>query len=168
MCTNQSSPIRRAKTELSGGPSVLKVKTNDAGRAEFSGLAPGTRVKAVTTVDGERLESQAFPVQAQGGVRLMLVATDKEKERQKAEEAKQPAARDRDEIEPLGPVFRPEVGDHFDGKRRGLQRRQIQEFAVDVDADVRAPPHRLQHPLLERQNRRRPALVVVDHEDALR
>jgi len=39
-------------------------------------------------VDGERLESQAFPVQPQGGVRLMLVATDKEKERQKAEDAK--------------------------------------------------------------------------------
>ena len=35
-------------------------------------------------------ESQAFPVQTRGGVRLMLVATDKEKERQKAGRAAAP------------------------------------------------------------------------------
>src|SRR4029453_9719293 len=63
-------------------------KTDDQGRAEFTGLTPGTTASAVAVVDGERLESQAFPVQPQGGVRLMLVATDKEKERQKAEDAK--------------------------------------------------------------------------------
>ena len=49
-------------------------KTNEAGRAEFIGLTPGTRVRATTTVDGERLESQEFAVPAAGGVRLMLVA----------------------------------------------------------------------------------------------
>src|SRR6185369_6987136 len=43
--------------ELSGGPSPLSAKTNDSGRAEFSGLQPGTRVKAATTVNGERIES---------------------------------------------------------------------------------------------------------------
>jgi hypothetical protein len=43
--------------ELTGGPSTLSAKTNDAGRAEFSGLQPGTRVRASTTVNGERLES---------------------------------------------------------------------------------------------------------------
>jgi hypothetical protein len=34
-------------------------------------------VKATADVDGEHLESQEFPAPAQGGVRLMLVATDK-------------------------------------------------------------------------------------------
>src|SRR6202008_3511497 len=45
----------------------------------------------VAVVDGERLESQEFPVPGQGGVRLVLVATDKEKERQKQAEARPPA-----------------------------------------------------------------------------
>jgi hypothetical protein len=76
--------------ELHIGDKVQTLKTDAAGRVEFSGLTPGTTVSAVAVVDGERLESQAFPIQTQGGVRLMLVATDKEKERQKAEEAKLP------------------------------------------------------------------------------
>ncbi len=62
--------------ELSGGPSPLTAKTNDSGRAEFSGLTPGTRLKAAATVDGERLESQEFVVPSAGGIRLALVATD--------------------------------------------------------------------------------------------
>lgn len=77
--------------ELHVGDKVQTLKTDNAGRVEFVNLSPGTTVKAVAVVDGERLESEAFPVQAQGGIRLMLVATDKEKERQKAEEAKLPA-----------------------------------------------------------------------------
>lgn len=76
--------------ELHVGDKVQTVKTDDQGRAEFTGLTPGSTATAVAEVDGERLESQAFPIQAQGGIRLMLVATDKEKERQKAEEAKLP------------------------------------------------------------------------------
>ena len=39
----------------------MTVKTDENGRAEFSGIAPGTTVKAVANVDGERLESQEFP-----------------------------------------------------------------------------------------------------------
>jgi hypothetical protein len=85
-----SNNITGQPVELHVGDQVQTVKTDDQGRAEFSGLTPGATVSAVTVVDGERLESQAFPVQTQGGVRLMLVATDKEKERQKAEEAKLP------------------------------------------------------------------------------
>jgi len=68
--------VPNQEVELSGGPSVMKAKTNDAGRAEFSGLAPGTRVKATTTVNGERLESQEFTVPSNGGTRVALVATD--------------------------------------------------------------------------------------------
>lgn len=52
--------------------------TNDAGRAEFSGLKPGARLKAIAVVDGERLESQEFTLPLQSGVRLMLVASDPE------------------------------------------------------------------------------------------
>jgi hypothetical protein len=51
-------------------------RTNDAGRAEFTGLEPGSRVKAVTVVDGERIESQEFTLPPQAGIRVMLVATD--------------------------------------------------------------------------------------------
>lgn len=58
------------------GDVTADAKTNDAGRAEFAGLRTGARVKAVTTVDGERLESQEFTLPATSGVRVMLVATD--------------------------------------------------------------------------------------------
>ena len=60
--------------EITGDVSA-SARTNDAGRAEFSGLKPGATLRAVTTVDGERLESQTFRLPAQGGVRLMLVAS---------------------------------------------------------------------------------------------
>jgi hypothetical protein len=86
-----SNNITGHPVELHVGDKVQTVNTDAAGRAEFVGLTPGATVKAVAVVDGERLESQEFPVQPQGGIRLMLVATDKEKERQKAEEAKLPA-----------------------------------------------------------------------------
>ena len=58
-----------------GGKTIATVKTDENGRAEFSGIAPGTTAKAVATVDGERLESQEFPWPADGGIRLLLVAT---------------------------------------------------------------------------------------------
>ena len=60
--------------ELTVGGAVRTAKTNEAGRAEFSGLPIGTRVRAATVVDGERLQSQEFDVPAAGGIRLMLVA----------------------------------------------------------------------------------------------
>ena len=56
--------------ELTGGPSPRSAKTNESGRAEFTGLAPGTRVKASTIVNGERLESQEFAVAPSGGIRV--------------------------------------------------------------------------------------------------
>lgn len=72
--------------ELSGGPSVLTVKTNAQGRAEFPGLRPGTTVMATTIVNGERIESQQFAVPSSGGVRVALVATDAEIEKRAAED----------------------------------------------------------------------------------
>jgi hypothetical protein len=77
-------PIRGQSVSLGSSTAT----TNDAGRAEFSGLQPGTRVKAVAVVDGERLESQEFSVPASGGTRLMLVATDPEAAGRAAEDQK--------------------------------------------------------------------------------
>jgi hypothetical protein len=73
--------------ELLGDASAT-AKTNDAGRAEFTGLRPGARIRAVTTVDGERLESQEFTLPATAGVRVMLVATDPEAARRSEEDRK--------------------------------------------------------------------------------
>jgi hypothetical protein len=71
-----SNNITNHPVELRAGGKTLTQKTDDSGRAQFSGVAPGTPVKASAVVDGERLESQDFPIPASGGVRLMLVATD--------------------------------------------------------------------------------------------
>jgi hypothetical protein len=70
-----SNNIADFPVELHAGGKVLTVKTDENGRADFSGIAGGTPVKAVAVVDGERLESQEFPAPTQGGIRLMLVAT---------------------------------------------------------------------------------------------
>jgi hypothetical protein len=69
-----ANPVTSQTVELVGGTTPVSAVTNDIGRAEFSGLTPGTRVKAVATVAGERLESQEFTVPATGGIRLILVA----------------------------------------------------------------------------------------------
>src|SRR5258708_1906309 len=55
---------------------VIKINTDDAGRAQFDKVPPGV-VKASADVDGEHLESQDFEAPKQGGIRLMLVSTDK-------------------------------------------------------------------------------------------
>ena len=67
------------------------VNTDEAGRAQFDGLTPGAALKAVAVVDGERLESQVFPAPSRGGIRIMLVATDREREARAKERASQPA-----------------------------------------------------------------------------
>jgi hypothetical protein len=74
-----SNNIQNFPVELHVGSEVRTAKTDEAGRAEFGGLPPGESLKAVAVVDGERLESQEFPAPAQGGIRLLLVATDKSK-----------------------------------------------------------------------------------------
>src|SRR5262245_2860512 len=62
--------------KLVAGDKVLTVKPDDAGRAEFKEVPPGSTVRAVADVDGEHLESREFPAPTRGGIRLMLVATD--------------------------------------------------------------------------------------------
>jgi hypothetical protein len=72
-----SNNIAGHPVDLQVDGKVRTVKTDENGRAEFDRIPPGTTVKATADVDGEHLESQEFPAPAQGGVRLMLVATDK-------------------------------------------------------------------------------------------
>jgi hypothetical protein len=68
--------VPNQQVELLGAGAPRAVTTDAGGRAEFSGLAPGTMVTATATVGGERLQSQQFAVPANGGTRLLLVATD--------------------------------------------------------------------------------------------
>ncbi len=63
------------------------VKTDATGHAVLAGLGAGAAVQAFATVDGERLQSQEFQVPAQGGVVLMLVASDKTAQQQMAKDA---------------------------------------------------------------------------------
>lgn len=63
------------------------VKTDATGHAVASGLRAGATVRAEATLDGERLESQEFQVPQQGGVVLMLVASDKTAQQQMAKDA---------------------------------------------------------------------------------
>ena len=85
-----SNNIVNHPVELHVGGKVNVVSTDENGRAQFSGLTPGAALKAVAVVDGERLESQDFSAPAGGGIRMLLVATDKDK-RAKAAEAAAPA-----------------------------------------------------------------------------
>lgn len=50
------------------------VTTDDTGRAQIDGLAPGSRVQARVEVDGEALETQETVVSGDGGVRFVLAA----------------------------------------------------------------------------------------------
>ena len=77
--------------ELHVGGKVTVVATDENGRAQFDRLTPGAPLKAVAVVDGERLESQEFAAPAGGGIRMLLVATDKGKEARAAEAATAPA-----------------------------------------------------------------------------
>lgn len=86
-----SNNIAGHPVELHTGDKIQTAKTDEGGRAQFDKLPAGTRLKAVAVVDGERLESQEFPAPSEGGIRLLLVATDKEREQRKAAEAAAPA-----------------------------------------------------------------------------
>jgi hypothetical protein len=74
-----SNNIANHPVQLRVGSKTLTEKTDASGRAEFKDLPAGEPVTASTDVDGEHLESQQFPAPQSGGVRLMLVATDKSK-----------------------------------------------------------------------------------------
>lgn len=74
-----SHPVPNHEVRLHAGSRTLTGRTDDTGHVVFQGLTPGEDVKVSADLDGERLESQAFPAPAQGGVRLVLVGTDRAK-----------------------------------------------------------------------------------------
>jgi len=74
-----SNNIPNQPVQLRVGDKVLTAKTDEAGRAQFDKVTPGSTVKASTDVAGEHLESQEFQAPPRGGIRLMLVATDPSK-----------------------------------------------------------------------------------------
>lgn len=78
-------PIAGVTVEITGG---ARKETGETGRAEFTGLQPGSTIKAFTVVGGERLESQDIRLPTNGGVRVMLVATDPELEQRAAQDRK--------------------------------------------------------------------------------
>lgn len=69
-----SNNVTNHPVELHGGGQVWKATTDAEGRAQFASTRPGTSVHAVTTVDGQSIESQEFAVPAEGGIRVVLVA----------------------------------------------------------------------------------------------
>ena len=81
---------------VTAGATTRTAKTDDAGRAEFSGL-PAGEARAETTVDGERLESQPFQVPSAGGLRVILVsgltAAAERRKKEEAEAAQAPAVK---------------------------------------------------------------------------
>ncbi len=58
---------------LKSGATTRTAKTDAQGRAQFIEIPAGTMVVAATTLDGETLTSQEFPVPATGGVRVALI-----------------------------------------------------------------------------------------------
>jgi hypothetical protein len=82
-----SNPIANHPVELRVGDDARTQTTDAEGRAEFIVLTTGD-IKASTVVDGERLESQPFQAPGRGGIRMVLVATDKEAAARAAEAAR--------------------------------------------------------------------------------
>ena len=67
--------------QLTSGGRDRSETTDATGRAQFTGLEPGSEVTATATIGGERLQSQTFRVPSSGGIRLLLVATDPDAEK---------------------------------------------------------------------------------------
>ena len=79
---------------VAAGDLTRTVKTDETGRAQVTGLAPGASATAQAVVEGERLSSQPFEVPARGGVRVILISglerARARREQEEAEAAKAP------------------------------------------------------------------------------
>lgn len=65
----------KATVTVTGKAPATKTATTGAdGRATFSDLPAGALFQAATTVDGEPLQTDPFPVPAAGGIRVMIIA----------------------------------------------------------------------------------------------
>ena len=83
-----TNPLEGQTVELTGAGETKKATTDAAGRATFTSLAPGSHVKMSVTVGAETIDSREFDVPSQGGIRVMLVATDVATEARAAEDKK--------------------------------------------------------------------------------
>ncbi len=81
---DMSKNLANQPVEMTTSGGAKTVNTDAEGRAQFDAIPAGMQVKFSTVVDGERLDSQVFPMPAQGGVRMLLVATDVEGQKQAA------------------------------------------------------------------------------------
>jgi hypothetical protein len=70
-----SNIVPGQQVELAVDGMSRTAKTDESGRAQFTGIPPGRNLKAVVTVDGEWVESQAFTMPDKGGIRLLLATT---------------------------------------------------------------------------------------------
>jgi hypothetical protein len=122
--------------DLIAGAAPVTAKTNDAGRAEFTALVPGTRVRAMTTVDGERVVSQEFEVPRAGGVRMLLVATDPGMAKNAAEDQK----RDQAAAHPGSVVLGEESRFVFEIGDDGLNVFSILQILNSGRTPVQTPP----------------------------
>lgn len=79
---------------VSAGDVKRTARTDESGRAQFTGLPAGAEALAEAVVDGERVVSQPFQVPAAGGLRVILIsgleAARARKEKEEAEAAKAP------------------------------------------------------------------------------
>ncbi|MDO8836262.1 MAG: hypothetical protein Q7V01_11740 [Vicinamibacterales bacterium] len=69
-----SNNLPNQPVELHVAGRVLKAETDETGRVTFSGVPIGSDAHAITTVDGERLESSHIELGPTAGVRVMLAA----------------------------------------------------------------------------------------------
>jgi hypothetical protein len=77
---------------VTAGGTARTARTDEQGRAEFTGLTAGAEARAETTVNGEQLVSDPFTVPTQGGLRVILVAGLKEAAARREKEAATAAA----------------------------------------------------------------------------
>ena len=78
-----SGNIVKQPVEFQIGAERRTVVTDDEGRAQVAGLKPGTKVRAATVVDGQRLETQETIV-GDSGTRFILAAADPEAAKKEA------------------------------------------------------------------------------------
>lgn len=74
------------------GSVTKQAKTDDQGRALFTGLPSSGEATAKAEVDGESLVSQPFTVPSRGGIRVILVAGIQQAAERRAKEAAEAAA----------------------------------------------------------------------------
>ena len=80
-----ASNLTNQPVEITVDGKAQTKKTDENGRVQVTGLKPGTKIHAVTVVDGARLESQDITI-GSTGIRVVLVAVDPEAEKRAAED----------------------------------------------------------------------------------